>query len=270
MQDLSRESWLLGAGLMVNNRPDGTIAALRSFLNEAAYDDPNIGKDSQPKHMKDYYNGSRDNYGVHINSGIFNHAAYKIAMNLGTALDVDVRTVVRIQTSIWDEALKNMHNRTTFKEAADLLVAAAQKLYSNDVRVAQAVQKGFEDVGIIGSGAIEFDQVIDVADDLEAKELNIPAVEYRKAKTVVQNLEKHLQSIPGFSRVEVGARIVDGRVALVPLVFVTEYNKKFNYPRSVNGVEIVVREELPIQIGDDDIHLPIGHLSVPRDVKYNR
>ena len=42
----------------------------------SAYDDPVIGKDPQPGHMKDYVNTTSDNGGVHINSGIPNRAFY--------------------------------------------------------------------------------------------------------------------------------------------------------------------------------------------------
>ena len=41
-----------------------------------AYDDPVLGKDPQPAHMNDYVQTADDNGGVHINSGIPNHAFY--------------------------------------------------------------------------------------------------------------------------------------------------------------------------------------------------
>ena len=39
-----------------------------------AYDDPVLGKDPQPATMQNYDQTPDDNYGVHINSGIPNHA----------------------------------------------------------------------------------------------------------------------------------------------------------------------------------------------------
>lgn len=48
-----------------------------------AYNDPLLGKDPQPAHMKDYQKMTDDNGGVHINSGIPNHAFYLVAMELG-------------------------------------------------------------------------------------------------------------------------------------------------------------------------------------------
>ena len=48
-----------------------------------AYDDDVLGKDPQPAHMDDYVDTDQDNGGVHINSGIPNHAFYLLAAALG-------------------------------------------------------------------------------------------------------------------------------------------------------------------------------------------
>ena len=51
--------------------------ALRSMKEPGtAYNDPTIGKDPQPGHMKNYVKTSSDNGGVHINSGIPHRAFY--------------------------------------------------------------------------------------------------------------------------------------------------------------------------------------------------
>ncbi len=74
--------WLIGAGLMV---PSSGVKALRSLKKPgSAYDDPRLGgRDPQPSHMRDYYDGAADQYGVHINSGIPNHAFYLAATHIG-------------------------------------------------------------------------------------------------------------------------------------------------------------------------------------------
>ena len=73
--------WLIGEGIFT---PQVSGVALRSMQAPGtAYDDPVIGQDPQPSHMKDYVNTYEDNGGVHINSGIPNHAFYLTAMNLG-------------------------------------------------------------------------------------------------------------------------------------------------------------------------------------------
>lgn len=64
--------WLIGDEIM---GPDLYGEALRSMKAPGtAYDNTLLGKDPQPDHMKDYYTGSADNQGVHINSGIPNKA----------------------------------------------------------------------------------------------------------------------------------------------------------------------------------------------------
>ena len=72
--------WVIGEGIWT---PQIKGKGLRTFTLEPAYDDPIIGKDGQPKHMKDLYVGKLDNGGVHINSGILNHAFYEFVYRSG-------------------------------------------------------------------------------------------------------------------------------------------------------------------------------------------
>ncbi len=77
--------WLVGAGVFTD-RVQGE--ALRSMKAPGtAYDDPVLGKDPQPATMADYvvlpHDADHDNGGVHINSGIPNHAFYLFATALG-------------------------------------------------------------------------------------------------------------------------------------------------------------------------------------------
>jgi hypothetical protein len=58
--------------------------ALRSMKAPGtAFDDPTLGKDTQPGTMKGYVHTTQDNGGVHTNSGIPNHAFYLLATALG-------------------------------------------------------------------------------------------------------------------------------------------------------------------------------------------
>ena len=58
--------------------------ALRSMKAPGtAYDDPVLGKDPQPAHMNEFVRTYEDNGGVHINSGIPNHAFYLAATAIG-------------------------------------------------------------------------------------------------------------------------------------------------------------------------------------------
>ncbi|SFF85083.1 Thermolysin metallopeptidase, catalytic domain [Actinacidiphila alni] len=80
-QSAEQADWLIGAGLLA---PGVNGHALRSMKAPGtAYDDPDLGTDPQPGTMAGYVSTSRDNGGVHINSGIPNHAFYLLAAELG-------------------------------------------------------------------------------------------------------------------------------------------------------------------------------------------
>ena len=64
--------WIIGEGLFTANVAGKGIRSMKA--PGTAYNDPVLGKDPQPDHMKDYVNTSSDNGGVHINSGIPNYA----------------------------------------------------------------------------------------------------------------------------------------------------------------------------------------------------
>jgi Zn-dependent metalloprotease len=73
--------WLIGEGLLM---PTVHGEAIRSMAEPGtAYNDPVLGRDPQPGHMRDYVNTREDNGGVHINSGIPNRAFYLAAMSIG-------------------------------------------------------------------------------------------------------------------------------------------------------------------------------------------
>jgi Zn-dependent metalloprotease len=144
-QTAQTADWLIGQGLLTSN-VNGV--ALRSMKAPGtAYDDPVLGKDPQPAHMKDYVNTPQDNGGVHINSGIPNHAFYLIAMELGgNAWDKAGR--------IWYVTLRDkIQPSTNFQSAADLTYATAGELYGISSLEQQAVSKGWAGVGITIGGS---------------------------------------------------------------------------------------------------------------------
>ena len=80
-QEAHEADWLLGAGIL---GPEIKGVALRSMRAPGtAYADPLMGTDPQPYHMDLYVDTTDDNGGVHINSGIPNHAFYLYARELG-------------------------------------------------------------------------------------------------------------------------------------------------------------------------------------------
>ena len=77
----SQSDWLIGVGLL---GPDVRGHAIRSMKAPGtAYDDPALGRDPQPAHMRDYVDSADDDGGVHINSGIPNHAFYQASNEIG-------------------------------------------------------------------------------------------------------------------------------------------------------------------------------------------
>jgi Zn-dependent metalloprotease len=142
-QTADQADWLIGAGLFT---PNVNGVAIRSMKDPGtAYDDPNLGKDPQPGHMRDYKRLSifQDNGGVHINSGIPNHAFYYVATNLGGfAWEKAGR--------IWYDTLRDSQLRPSigFTRFARLTVTVARRLYGAGSVEEQAVRDGWDRVGI--------------------------------------------------------------------------------------------------------------------------
>jgi Zn-dependent metalloprotease len=118
--------------------------ALRSMKAPGtAYDDPVLGKDPQPAHMNEYVRGFADNGGVHINSGIPNHAFYLAATQIGGY-------VWEKAGRIWYETLIDAQLRPTanFQRFASLTLAHAEKLFGAGSPERQAVSQAWNEVGI--------------------------------------------------------------------------------------------------------------------------
>jgi Zn-dependent metalloprotease len=132
--------WLIGQGLLASG-VNGI--ALRSMKAPGtAYDDPVLGKDPQPGHMKDYVNTSSDNGGVHINSGIPNHAFYVVATELGGY-------AWEKAGNIWYVTLRDkLGSNSNFQNCADLTFATAADLYGAGSIEQMAVKTGWAEVGI--------------------------------------------------------------------------------------------------------------------------
>jgi Zn-dependent metalloprotease len=74
-------SWLIGEGLFTDLVQGTAIRSLKA--PGTAYDDDVLGKDPQPDNMSGYIETTDDYGGVHLNSGIPNHAFYLVAADLG-------------------------------------------------------------------------------------------------------------------------------------------------------------------------------------------
>jgi hypothetical protein len=134
-------SWLIGEGIFTD-AINGV--ALRSMKAPGtAYDDPRIGTDPQPATMADYVETDDDNGGVHINSGIPNHAFYLAATAIGGR-------AWEHAGAVWYAALTDprVGEHADFARWAAVTVAAAERMFADRSGVLAAVRDAWSDVGV--------------------------------------------------------------------------------------------------------------------------
>jgi Zn-dependent metalloprotease len=136
----SESDWIIGAELFgpaVNGKGVRSMAAPGT-----AYDDPILGRDPQPSHMRDYVHTVEDNGGVHINSGILNHAFYRAAMAIGGK-------TWHVLGKIWYVALtERLTPEADFADFARATTDIAGELYGNGGEVQRIVAGAWSDVGL--------------------------------------------------------------------------------------------------------------------------
>ena len=139
-QTAAEANWLMGEGLFTA-QVDGV--ALRSLAAPGtAYDDPRLGKDPQPAHMRDYLDTPLDNGGVHINSGIPNRAFHLTATALGGF-------AWQRAGKIWYITLRDrLRGRSEFRDAARVTLDVAAELYGKDSVEERAVRDAWIAVGL--------------------------------------------------------------------------------------------------------------------------
>jgi len=138
--DARSASWLIGEGVL---GPTINGVALRSMKAPGtAYDDPILGKDPQPADMKHFVTTIDDDGGVHINSGIPNHAFYLAAIEIGGR-------AWEKAGAIWYDALtKYLRSHSGFQAAADATLAAATVRFGDGSLEQKAVRKAWGQVGL--------------------------------------------------------------------------------------------------------------------------
>jgi len=141
-QTAEEADWLIGAGMLV---PAIGGKALRSMSDPGSA----FNGDPQPGHMDDYKNlpddddPQNDNGGVHINSGIPNRAFYLVATAIGGK-------AWEAPGQIWYQTLtERLGPNSDFREAAEATLEAAGDLFGSGGNEAQAVQKAWEEVGVL-------------------------------------------------------------------------------------------------------------------------
>ncbi len=152
-QTADKANWLVGEGIWkdgVNGR------ALRDMRNPGtAYNDAQIGKDPQPAHMKDFVRTTRDNGGVHINSGIPNKAFADFAVAVGG-------NAWEAPGKIWFEARAAAGSDPSFAQFAYQTIEAAKRISPNDV---PKLEKAWSDVGVTPSAKAAADVTPIVVND---------------------------------------------------------------------------------------------------------
>jgi Zn-dependent metalloprotease len=139
-QSAAEADWLIGGDLLM---PGIKAAGIRSMRAPGtAYDDPLLGRDPQPAHMRDYIRTSEDNGGVHLNSGIPNRAFYGTAVRLGgRSWDKAGR--------IWYAALQTrVRQGSTFRDAMNMTVQSAGDLFGGGSEEQKAVREAWAEVGL--------------------------------------------------------------------------------------------------------------------------
>ncbi|GAA0063266.1 M4 family metallopeptidase [Clostridium sp. CTA-1] len=123
-------------------KPNTEEAAIRDMQ------DPS--KRGQPAHMKDYRympaTPMGDNGGVHVNSGITNHAAYLIAdgiekLGVENSKDIMAKLFYTANCYEWDET-------TNFSKCRNDLIKVTKDLYGENSKYVQIVENAFDKVGI--------------------------------------------------------------------------------------------------------------------------
>ena len=143
---IDRDDWALGEDIIPNTNvfPTGKMRDMADPHNgHPAGSNPLNVNGYQPAHMNEIFNGSQDNGGVHINSGIPNKAFYLYA----TATSKD------IAEQVFFRALRDYLTRSSkFIDCRLAVIQAAEDLYGAGSAQVSAAQNAFSQVGI-GNGS---------------------------------------------------------------------------------------------------------------------
>ena len=140
------DGWRMGEDVMKGNAyPTGCLRDLANpnnggrSLNDNGY---------QPANMSQYYSGSEDNYGVHINSGVPNNAYYRFATANGMSKEKAEKVYYRALTFYLTRTSKFLDlRRAVIQSATDLKISGITDADINNAKLA------FDAVGITDGNA---------------------------------------------------------------------------------------------------------------------
>jgi bacillolysin len=138
---IDRDDWTVGEDVVkLAVFPSGAMRSLQDPHNGAATGD--FGNGWQPKKYSERYTGSQDNGGVHLNSGIPNHAYYLFANNAAVGRDKAEK--------VFYKALDDyMTMSSRFVDARVATIRAAKELYGD--AVANAATAAWDAVEVTGT-----------------------------------------------------------------------------------------------------------------------
>jgi Zn-dependent metalloprotease len=140
-ESAAQADWLIGEGILTPAMDGTALRSMKAPGTAFKYDDQpatmahyvDLPDDGDPRH---------DNGGVHINSGIPNHAFYLAATALGG-------NAWETAGPIWYDALTTrLHSTAQFVDAAAATVASAEALHGKGSHEADAVRQAWSSVGV--------------------------------------------------------------------------------------------------------------------------
>jgi len=147
-QTAKAADWLIGADIFTPRHEGDALRSMKA--PGTAYDNPDMGKDPQPAHMKDFVKMADteegDWGGVHINSGIPNHAFYLLATALGGHS-------WEAAGHIWFDALRQSDAKVDFAGFAAHTYTVAATKYGPASHEVSSVEAAWNQVGIAATAA---------------------------------------------------------------------------------------------------------------------
>lgn len=139
-QTVDQIDWVLGRGIFV---PGIKGEGIRNMMKPGtAYNDPKLGRDPQPAHMKDFVKTWDDNGGVHYNSGIPNRAFALFATDVGGY-------AWEKAGKIWYAARATSGSKADFAKFAHDTIAACGPLGFGSLE--PSLKKAWDAVGVVPS-----------------------------------------------------------------------------------------------------------------------
>ncbi|MEW6736372.1 MAG: M4 family metallopeptidase [Acidobacteriota bacterium] len=127
--------------------------ALRYMDNPHLANSTNLTADDDPDHISEIYQGSQDNGGIHVNSGVSNNVFYHLAKggsnHIGGAMIPSTGIGADATEKIFYKALKSyMTSNTTFCGARQATINAVKAVYPGDTTKLNAVKRAWEISGL--------------------------------------------------------------------------------------------------------------------------